>query len=547
MHVLRRLKAIFDTRVIVLLSILIVVGFYLRSYHSQEGIIFGYDQARDAYRAQSIAKDLKLKILGPETDIPGAHHGVGYYYILALAYGRSGSPTQAIHFMILIHALAVVLVYILAYLLFTSKRNAIAAASVFAISYEMIQYSRWLSNPSLGIFTVLITFTGLWLWIKGRSTGLTLAFIGAATSMHFQLFLAYLFMLILAAYWIYKPKVKRKSLVQGLISATVILLPFIVAELKYRFQTTAAFIGYFSGQSTTYREAADFLLKFINRLSSVSYYTLFPVNPVLAFLLLTFLISALYKKRSVAGFKYSVPGFLLFCLLCSFPIFIFSTGALNSEFGMLAVSVCLIMIAAYVWSEFYSRRDLRVWALVAMALFALVNIRFTLGNADKGAYIFSVQGAMTYGDELDLIDYTYQEAGDKPFSICTVTNPLFINTTWAFLYETYGKNTYGYVPLWAGNNQTGLLGNLPTDQDKPSLRYLIFEPDNGLPTHTKDMYIRLEDYVSDIADEVNFGEFTVQKRKLLDKKSMEQRKNLYSADYNKTSAKEDNILYRCYN
>lgn len=81
------------------LLIIFLLGLTLRIYRLDEGLIFGYDQARDAYRATEIITKKNLKLLGPETDIPGVHHGVGYYYLLAIPYGIYKDPVISAYFM----------------------------------------------------------------------------------------------------------------------------------------------------------------------------------------------------------------------------------------------------------------------------------------------------------------------------------------------------------------------------------------------------------------------------------------------------------------
>lgn len=548
MQIPYRIKSAFDLKIILTLAVLVVCGLVLRLYQSENGIIFGYDQARDAFRAQSIIRDHNLKLLGPETDIPGAHHGVGYYYILALAYGINGDPINAISFMAIIHALGVILIYAAGYLFFKSKRTAIIASIIFIFSYEMIQYARWLSNPSLAIFPVIMTYLGLWLWIKGNSRGLILSLISIALCLHFQLFLAYMFLLPVAVYIIYRPKLNYKHLVTGLLSAAIIDITFLIAEFKFNFQTFKAFQIYFSGQSQNYKDVSGFILLFINRFISVVFHTLAPYNSVIAFIIGICFVIMMYKYRKSANDRMlSIGGFLFFWLISTFPVFIFSTGALNSEFGMLTASTALIFISAFLLEILSRSKSWKNWVYVLIFLFLAINIRFTLVHAQDGSYIFSVQGPMTYGREKEILDYTYHEAAGKPFSICTITNPLFVNTTWAYMYQTYGQNHYGYLPYWSGADQNGQLGNLPVDTVKPKLRYLIMEPSNGIPTHVQAVYFRLEDYVSNVLEEKKFGEFTVQKRLLLTSEEMEKRKATYSTDYNLTSVKEDNILFRCYN
>jgi hypothetical protein len=138
-------------------------------------------------------------------------------------------------------------------------------------------------------------------------------------------------------------------------------------------------------------------------------------------------------------------------------------------------------------------------------------------TGSKGAYLFSVQQAMTYGLERQLLDYVYQSAQGQPFSVCTLTNPLHINTTWAYLFNHYGQSTYGYLPFYAGPTQPGRLGgdSLPPDTSKPSRRYLIYEPPIGFTDGIKSAFTEIENGISNVVETKQFGAFSVERRELL--------------------------------
>ena len=128
-----------------------------------------------------------------------------------------------------------------------------------------------------------------------------------------------------------------------------------------------------------------------------------------------------------------------------------------------------------------------------------------------------VKTPLLYKDEKKAIDYTYNQAEGKKFSICGVTNPLFINTVWSYLYKTYGEKKYGYLPFWAGQKQYLNRSFLSYDKEKPKLRFLILEPLIGIPDYSQKATIFLEDHVSELVEEKQFGHLKIQKRILRDK------------------------------
>jgi len=121
---------------------------------------------------------------------------------------------------------------------------------------------------------------------------------------------------------------------------------------------------------------------------------------------------------------------------------------------------------------------------------------------------------MLLRDELNLIDYTYKEADGKPFSVNTVTNPLFINTTWAYLYNWYGKQKYDYLPYWRGKSQAGQLGEEVLDNAnlETKLHFLIIEPTQGIPEYFVNWTRIVENQRSQLIETKSFGNFIVEKR-----------------------------------
>ena len=220
----------------------------------------------------------------------------------------------------------------------------------------------------------------------------------------------------------------------------------------------------------------------------------------------------MYLKRKIIFQKRDkLIDLLLIWMAGILLIFIFNHGSLGAIFFYgpfiyplaLLFSIYLVKIA----------KDFRllIGSLIVLLVFQFVTIN-SWSNA--GISPLSVQQGMTINYEKQLVDYTYEAADGQPFVIVTITNPLFINTTWSYLYEVYGKPKYGYLPYLWGKDQTGYLGNLPMQITLTSikLRYLISEPTEGIDGLWATKITYEEDKLSRILVEKKFGAFTVQKR-----------------------------------
>ncbi|MBI2029383.1 hypothetical protein HYT02_03140 [Candidatus Gottesmanbacteria bacterium] len=543
---MKRSATLKKRRIHIFLFLIFLVGLTLRLYKLNDGLIFTYDQARDAYRSTQIFTQKDFKIVGPETDIPGVHHGVGYYYLLAIPYALFQDPVAAASLIAVFNALGIFLIFWAANKFFGNLQTAVISSVLYAVSFEMVQYGKWLSNPSLAVLTVLLSFIGLWIWTTGNRRGFLLAMFGISLSLHFQLFLLYLFLVPIVIFLIYHPKISVKYIILGIIISIVIDLPLIIAEIKFGFQTIHALGHFFSSQSNVYSSVTDFLIKYIDRFISVAYHTIFPLNSVFAFFAAVFIFYVVFKNQKGKREKNPLK-FLILWLFSVIPLFAFSSGALGSEFSFVGVAICFILLTAYTLNYIWEEKKKSSLALILLAILILVNLRFNLIHAKDGAYIFSIQKSMTYGIEKQILDYTYQEAKGEPFSICTLTNPLFINTTWAYLYENYGKSKYKYLPFWAGPDQSSYLGNLPDDTSKPKLRFIIYEPLTGIAVTPVELFAKFEDFVSELVEVKTFAEFKVEKR-LLVTDSEKSKKIAPATSYDQNLLKDENYLqYHCFN
>ncbi|MDP3994453.1 MAG: hypothetical protein Q8P91_01300, partial [bacterium] len=172
-----------------------------------------------------------------------------------------------------------------------------------------------------------------------------------------------------------------------------------------------------------------------------------------------------------------------------------------------AVSVLLAVWLGRWWSQ-----GKKVLSAFILLVIIFGNLSMIMRENPKGSTLFSIQKDMLLKKQLTLIDYTYEKAEGKPFSINTVTSPLWINIVWTYLYNWYGQPKYGYVPQWHGKDQVGQLAALPPTEKETDIYYLIVEPMAGIPLRYLEEAKGEEDAVSTLVSEKNFGELRVQKR-----------------------------------
>ena len=144
------------SKVVLLLSSLFITAVMIRLFFFPNDIYFGYDQARDSYKAIEVLKG-DLKIVGPPSSLnENLFHGPLIYYVYAPIYYFSNLNPEAVAIIFRIfNALGVLLVFGIGLTLFNIKVGLISSL-LFALSFEQTQYSLFLSHPSLAVLTVLL-------------------------------------------------------------------------------------------------------------------------------------------------------------------------------------------------------------------------------------------------------------------------------------------------------------------------------------------------------------------------------------------------------
>lgn len=514
-------------KILVPLSFIFILGYVIRTLFLQDlALTFGYDQARDAIVSQQILGG-DLKVLGPPASQPGLYHGVFYYYVLAFGYLiGSGSPIIAAYWIALLNTFTVFIVFYLTYLLTKRLGAAILASLLFAVSFEASQYAVWLSNPTIGVWTVPITYLGLWIWInpsaslpraesrgsgQGRKWGPVLAALGLGMSIQAEIFLLYHFVPVLLWLWIAGKNVSKREVISFGAVLLLSLFTMVFSEFKFGFRGLEGVSQLLINQDPFLgsRGMGDFILLYLNQLGKVFAFSTYPGNVGYGGAFVLGLI--IYYLTRWGGKGLSWQPFLATWLFSH--IAVVSVGGTSTPFLLVGIGPAVsILLGIFVYGLWQSEN--KIPAIIVFLILVFGNISMILRENPKGQTIFSIQKEMTLKRQLVAIDYTYQSANSHPFSIRTLTSPLDINIVWAYLYNWYGLPKYGYVPEWWGPDQIGQLITLPNVKPETLQHYFIVEPLGGIkPAFFEDAQSH-ENSRSNLVEEKEFAYIKVQKREV---------------------------------
>lgn len=490
---------------------LMVIGWWLRVAWVWDGAVsFHYDMSRDAFLAQEIWRDHQLKVIGPPTSIPGLYHGVGYYYLIAPLYAiGQGDPRIVALLLSLLSVTAAVPIFLLARQLFKNPGWGLVAAGLFLVSFEATQYGPWISNPNPAVVSVAWFFYWLYQWVRRRPQALVWVVIAATISIHFQFFLIYLWLIILITGIAAKLKPSIKDFLLAGLAGLLIVSPFIISIVK--FQTLSQFLTGFSQAGGSEQAGGiiptvvDRVVKYANSLARMMTNNFSPQWPLVGIGLLVAVWLANLKRR-----------FISLMLWSSAPVFILAGHSnIYANIGLiLPVMIGMTGLLRWIWQKS------RLVMVVGVILMVVINLMAIRQFGPGGQQILVIQQGMKLNTQLDIVDRTYQLANGQPFSINTITVPFWTNTTWAYLYQWYGQQKYGYVPSYYGQDQLGMIGGeVMKHRIIPEKKaFLIIEPKNGMTQQGIDQDLDTEFYKTYLVKHYDFDTLVLEERTPINEK-----------------------------
>lgn len=453
---------------------ILVLGFFLRLIGGVNSILFTYDQARDAIYSLGILSG-QLKIVGPPSDIPGLFHGPLFYYLIAPAYFLAGGYPILVYFeMIAINLLSAIPLFILVKKLFKNDQLALISVLLFSVSFELVSYARWTSNPALAIPAFAIVYLGLWMVINKEKYGWLLLAAGCGIAIQSEVFLIYLIPFLAFSFVIYKVKYQPRRLV--VISAILFILlisSYAIAELKFHFQGANGLKSFLfsslKGNSFKVENFTNYNTMLTSLFSSNLIYGS-KIASVIASLVI-FIIAAI----SVVKDKYRSPLLFVFIIFFS-SLSVFLIATFNSHFVTVGATIPFLILTSYAIWILFSKSKLLGYLVIGTLM--ATNILAIIKYNKNGNILFQIQDGMIFGDEIKVVQKTYQISGKEKFSIDAITNPLFNLTTWAYLYQIYAKYNHLDKPFYHGDSDPSSTGYMILERSGEITKreYTIVEP-----------------------------------------------------------------------
>lgn len=485
-------------------------------YIAGETLVFSFDQARDAYLARQIVRDHDLKIQGPNASGTNdtIYHGVLYYYLIAPFYAITSNPMQVAFFLMLLTTLGLIPSYFLIKSATGSKTAAVFAIAAAAVSINTVQAATWLSNPTIALVTLPLVYYATWkVFIDKSSSYLPLLALALGSSIQSAIWLAYLLFTIPIFALRSKTELftfasRRQWLISVIVFilsiATMLLTQFKLAHAGiFTVNSFFSSLGHGSGTAFSISGSLAVIILFIEKMSK-SFFPLFPLASVFILLWsLWYLVKTNTIRRTI----------LLVWLFGPFALLAFQ--AREAQHLFITTEIALYGIFALALEENLKKylKSKTAYLIIGLVwvIMACSQIQFAAVQKTSRVNDYTLQSGMFLKEELAAIDWTYEQAQGKPFTIATYTAPYGYNTLWAYLYDWYGRSKYGYTPGFYGGDQTGVFaGELLSQATQPAaLHFIFFEPFVGAPQEIQDKFKEEQANVSTFSEERYFGTLKV--------------------------------------
>jgi hypothetical protein len=450
-----------------------VWGVALRSIEVLTGnYLFGFDIGRDLLVAKSIVETHKWTLIGAEigsgsAGINGIFQGPGYYYLLAVVYLLSRADPYWVLVMMFLFGIATLLAVWWTVSRIFDRRTAVVALFLTGISPLIVSQSRfiWPPHPA-SLLLVLLLYFAFMIPTRPRLYA-PLAMICAALTYHFEFAMT---VPIVAALCIALPVVFRirdaKTYLFSFGSLLLIFSPLLLFEMRHGWMAVQSILSYSApqgpvGKDVWFLRITDHIVPYIvnARNSFAIEHGLLPEKYFTALSGILFVALALFAWKTKSVIHRTFFRFLILLLITSYFLFLFLNNIIWDYYLIHAHFIYI-----YVFAYLFTRRSKIVFIMLSLFLLSMTVSsawRMMISYRDD---IRDLGGVEKIRGKKTAIDYVYADAKGQAFSEFTFMAPIY-TYPYEYLFQTYGKKKYGYVP---GNQKKGLV-------------YLIIEPDASKP------------------------------------------------------------------
>ena len=477
-----------------------LVGVFLRCYRQSDLLGFYYDQGRDAQISQDILTGKNFPAIGPTTGIDGLYLGPLWYYLITPGYFfANGNPAIASCFVAILESLTIPLLFFLLKRDF-GRMPATIASFLWAISPQVIHYSRWFSNPTpLPLVVSLILYLLIEILRYQKKHLWPLIFFLLGISLQLEAASAFFFFPIIILIAILNFSIIKKTPVKywilGIVCFVILLIPQIAFDFKNNHIISQRLVGFLTGSVNSHTGSTWGLpdrASIGNRLMFY-FHTLFEILDIdwswtSFFFLVVMTIGVII---GVTRFRrHLLFQILLIWLFLPLILLMFFKGNYNTLYAYYLVGFFPAFICLFSLSLAFMPSKLKyLLVLASLALFLYSNMRQLYNYLSAG-----VDGPqhITLGNQIQAVEYLCQQS-TTPYNLNIYVPPVI-------------PYSYNYLIDWYHRQDRC---QLPQD-NRQSNQLVLYEVDNQTPPRFQQWYRDLSS--STIVNQQKFGGISVEQR-----------------------------------
>src|SRR3989344_4543704 len=370
------------SKVHLLLTAVLLVGFFLRVFKLNEFMVFIGDQGWFYLSAREMLLTGKIPLVGVTSSHTWLHQGPYWTYIVAILFWIFNfNPLAPAYFTAVLGIFTIWLIYKISKEMFSSSM-ALISALLYATSPLIIANDRFAYHTTLIPFFSLIFIYTIYKWIKGNNRYFIFSLILIGILYNFELATASLFgvLFVFLLYGIIRKKswavkiFERKVLLISICSFILSIAPIIIYDFKNGFPQTIVFGGWIfykmfksiagfsslsfdSGLITSFLASKYKLLTFA---SSFYISILFLFSSFIIFLYL------LKKERKISLFLIGITFLIMFLA--------FIVNKTPSDAYLPVFFPIIIIISAIFWNHIIKK--IKFPGLIILAIFVFMNIYY---------------------------------------------------------------------------------------------------------------------------------------------------------------------------
>lgn len=253
-------------RHLLLLFLILLVGFFFRTYQIVEQYEFGHDGDLYSWIVKDIVVNGHFRLIGQITSAPGIFIGPAFYYLLVPFFLMTNmDPIGALIPTVLIGLTTIFSLYFIISKLF-SKEAGLISAFLYAVLISTVNFDRWVvPTITASLWTIWYLYTILMI-VRGKFSVIPLLGILIGLIWHVHIALLPTLIAIPAAVFLSKKFPTKKQIIFFLIFLLITSLPFLLFEARHNFSQINALVENFSSS----HQGGSGISKSVNVLSMIS-------------------------------------------------------------------------------------------------------------------------------------------------------------------------------------------------------------------------------------------------------------------------------------